>query len=62
MILYCDLQESEFHNDDDFEAVLRQLDTSQDIIQHTKEDEGAIKDTDNSENSEAAIKTGLLNY
>ncbi|EFN60580.1 Replication factor C subunit 1 [Camponotus floridanus] len=50
--------ESEFHNDDDFEAALKQLDTSKDIItQDTKEDKNGIENSSNLKNSEATIKT-----
>ena len=54
-------QESEFYNDDDFDAVLKQLDTLQDTIQvqDTKEDKNTT--TNISKNSEAAVRTGMLN-
>ncbi|XP_011267537.2 replication factor C subunit 1 isoform X2 [Camponotus floridanus] len=53
--------ESEFHNDDDFEAALKQLDTSKDIItQDTKEDKNGIENSSNLKNSEATIKTEIV--
>ncbi|XP_032689501.1 replication factor C subunit 1 isoform X2 [Odontomachus brunneus] len=48
--------ESEFHNDDDFDAVLNQLDTSQDI-QGTKKKKSNIEDADIPDNTEAITKT-----
>lgn len=51
--------EAEFHNDDDFNAVLRQLDTPQDMIQNIKKDEVSTiyKNANISKNSKTAIKT-----
>ncbi|XP_029165981.1 replication factor C subunit 1 isoform X2 [Nylanderia fulva] len=50
--------ESEFHNDDDFDAVLKQLDTSQNmIIQDIKKDKVNTENVNISKNSEATIKT-----
>ncbi|CAL1677655.1 unnamed protein product [Lasius platythorax] len=53
--------ESEFHNDDDFDSVLKQLDTSQNmIIQDTKKDKVDTENANISKNSEAAIKTEIV--
>ncbi|XP_050464112.1 replication factor C subunit 1 isoform X1 [Cataglyphis hispanica] len=53
--------ESEFHNDDDFDAVLKQLDTSQDmIIEDTKGDKDGTKNANISQNSDEAFKTEII--
>ncbi|XP_072757331.1 replication factor C subunit 1 isoform X2 [Anoplolepis gracilipes] len=53
--------ESEFHNDDDFDSVLKQLDTSQDmIIEDTKKDKDNTENEKISKNSETAIKTEIV--
>ncbi|XP_070166241.1 replication factor C subunit 1 isoform X2 [Polyergus mexicanus] len=54
-------KESEFHNDDDFDAILKQLDTSQDvIIQDTKKDKDGIENANISENSDETFKTEII--
>ncbi|TGZ37704.1 Uncharacterized protein DBV15_02952 [Temnothorax longispinosus] len=47
--------ESEFHDDEDFEAVLKQLDTAEDIVMHDKKkDKNSAKNADTPKKSEAA--------
>lgn len=52
--------ESEFHDDEDFDAVLKQLDRFQDAkVVHSKEKDNSVKNTDTLNKSEAAVKTGM---
>lgn len=53
-------QESEFHNDDDFDAILKQLDTSQDMIIQDIKKEVGTKNANISKKSKTAIKTEII--
>lgn len=54
------MQESKFHDDEDFDAVLKQLDVQDTLIQNKQKSKS--KNVDSPKKSEAAVKTGIFKF